>query len=102
MIRLKGWFWGSNVLLGVWGLRQKVCFKQSGTVIKFDNLDQNKLLANQTPRVSSRDTLSTQPSPFQYGGYLCAKTSQRSAWLKIQHLISLFCTVKHKLGFEQG
>ena len=31
---------------------------QSGTVIKFDNLDQNNLLANQTPSLSSRDTLS--------------------------------------------
>ena len=33
-------------------------FPQSGTVIKFDNLDQNNLLANQTPSLSSRDTLS--------------------------------------------
>ena len=32
--------------------------EQSGTVIKFDNLDQNNLLANQTPSLSSRDTLS--------------------------------------------
>ena len=32
--------------------------KQSGTVIKFDNLDQNNPLANQTPSLSSRDTLS--------------------------------------------
>ena len=33
-------------------------FQQSGTVIKFDNLDQNNLLANQTPSLSSRDTSS--------------------------------------------
>ena len=31
---------------------------QSGTVIKFDNLDQNNLLANQTSSLSSRDTSS--------------------------------------------
>ena len=31
---------------------------QSGTVIKIDNLDQNNLLANQTPSLSSRDTSS--------------------------------------------
>ena len=32
--------------------------EQSGTVIKFDNQDQNKLLANQTSSYSSRDMLS--------------------------------------------
>ena len=31
---------------------------QSGTVIKIDNLEQNNLLANQTPSLGSRDTSS--------------------------------------------
>ena len=100
MIRLKGWFWGSNVLLGVWGLRQEVCFKQSGTVIKFDNLDQNKLLANQTPRLSSRDTLSTQPSPLQYGGYLYAKTSQRGKKFNIWFRFFLYSLTQAKFRKE--
>ena len=36
------------------------CFgnPESGTFIKFDNRDQNKLLANQTSSYSSRDMLS--------------------------------------------
>ena len=35
-----------------------ILVNQSGTVIKIDNLEQNKLLANQTPSLSSRDTSS--------------------------------------------
>ena len=38
--------------------RMPSCLYQSGTVIKIDNLDQNNLLANQTPSLSSRDTSS--------------------------------------------
>ena len=36
--------------------------RKSGTVIKFDNPDKNKLLANQTQSLSSRDVLKEQPS----------------------------------------